>query len=207
MQMETQTHAMVPDLDAAVASRRGPGIVIVNGLGELVHVNDMACEMLSQLRQYGPVSKNGLVPKAMMDLCHELDPKVAGTHSVSSHARLEATHLVTTADGGVLLRALALEGAKDVSNQGKRFLIMLEGISERRQPHEAGKERYCLTDREWQVIQALTQGLTNKEIANTLNIAEPTVKSHMKHIMQKMKCTTRTAIVSQLAGSMACGSA
>jgi hypothetical protein len=29
----------------------------------------------------------------------------------------------------------------------------------------------------------------------------------MKNIMQKMKCTTRTAIVSQLAGSMVYGSA
>jgi DNA-binding NarL/FixJ family response regulator len=107
----------------------------------------------------------------------------------------------------VLVRVLALEGAKDVSNQEKRFLIMLEHISERRPGNEAGKERYCLTDREWQVTQALTHGFTNKEIANALSIAEPTVKSHMKHIMQKMKCTTRTAIVSQLAGSMACGSA
>ena len=206
LQMEIQTHAMVPDLHAVVASRRGPGIVIVNGLGELVHVNDTACDMLSQLRQYGPVSKNGLVPEVMMDLCQELDAKVADMHSVALHERLEATHLMTTTDGGVLVRVLALEGAKDVSSQEKRFLIMLEHISERRPGNEAGKERYCLTDREWQVTQALTHGFTNKEIANALSIAEPTVKSHMKHIMQKMKCTTRTAIVSQLAGSMACGS-
>jgi DNA-binding NarL/FixJ family response regulator len=143
----------------------------------------------------------------MMDLCQELHVKVAGKHSVSLYGRLEATHLMTTTDGGVLVRALALEGAMDLASQGKRFLIMLEYIAERRQSTEAGKERYCLTDREWQVTQALAQGFTNKEIGNALRIAEPTVKSHMKNIMQKMKCTTRTAIVSQLAGSLVCGSA
>jgi DNA-binding CsgD family transcriptional regulator len=49
--------------------------------------------------------------------------------------------------------------------------------------------------------------LTNKEIGNALGITEPTVKAHIKHIMEKMKCTTRTAIVSRLAGSLTCGSA
>jgi DNA-binding CsgD family transcriptional regulator len=206
MQMEKKTHAMVPSLPAVVASRRGPGIMILNGLGQLVHVNDTASEMLSQLRQYGPVSKNGIVPEVMMDLCRELDAKVAEKHSVSLHARLEATHFMTVPNGAVLVRALALERAKDSSSQEKQFLIMLEHIAER-QGIEAGKERYCLTDREWQVTQALAQGFTNKEIGNALRIAEPTVKSHMKNIMQKMKCTTRTAIVSQLAGSMVYGSA
>jgi DNA-binding NarL/FixJ family response regulator len=113
---------------------------------------------------------------------------------------------MTVPNGAVLVRALALERAKDSSSQEKQFLIMLEHIAER-QGIEAGKERYCLTDREWQVTQALAQGFTNKEIGNALRIAEPTVKSHMKNIMQKMKCTTRTAIVSQLAGSLVCGSA
>ena len=205
--MEKQTGVMTPDLHAVVASRKSPGVVIVNGLEEVIHVNDTAWEMLSLIRQHASVSKNGLVPELMMDLCRKLDSKVSGREVISSHARLEATHLMSTSEGGVLVRVLALEGAKDLSNQGKRFLIMLEHVAERAQGTEAGKERYCLTEREWQVTQALAQGYTNKEIGNALRIAEPTVKSHMKHIMQKMKCTTRTAIVSQLAGSMACGSA
>jgi DNA-binding CsgD family transcriptional regulator len=207
MQMEKQTHAMAPDLHAVVASRRSPGIVILNGLGEVIHVNDTAWEVLSLIRQHAPVSKNGLVPEVMMGLCHQLDSKVSGQHSVSSHARLEATHLMTTADGGVLLRALALEGAKDLPTEGRRFLIMLEQVVEREPVNVAGQERFGLTPRERDVIQALTQGFTNKEIGNALGITEPTVKAHIKHIMEKMKCSTRTAIVSRLAGSLVCGSA
>ena len=142
-----------------------------------------------------------------MDLCHELDSKILGRDSVSSHARLEATSLVTTVDGGVLLRALALDGTKDLPSQGRRFLIMLEPISERESMNAAGQERFGLTNREWEVVRILTQGLTNKEIGNALGITEPTVKAHIKHIMEKMKCTTRTAIVARLAGSLTCGSA
>ena len=202
--MEKQSNAVMPDLHPAVASRTSPGIVILNGRGDVIHLNDTAWEMLSLIREQLPVSKNGPVPQVMMDLCHELDTKGLG-RDAASHAQLEATRFMTMADGTVLLRALALEGGKDLPIEGRRFLIMLEPVAERKQGAEAGRERYCLTDREWQVTQALAQGYTNKEIANALRIAEPTVKSHMKHIMQKMKCTTRTAIVSQMAGSMACG--
>jgi DNA-binding CsgD family transcriptional regulator len=207
MQMEKQTHAMMSDLHSVVASRRSPGIVILNGLGEIVHVNDTAWEMLSLIRQHTPVSKNGLVPEVMMSLCHELDSKVSGRHSISSHARLETTHFMTTVDGGMLLRALALEGAKDLPAEGRRFLIMLEQVVEREPVNVARQEQFGLTPREQEVIQALTQGFTNKEIGNALGITEPTVKAHIKHIMEKMKCSTRTAIVSRLAGSLMCGSA
>ena len=207
MQMEKQTHATAPNLHTVVASRRSPGIVILNGLGEVVHVNDTAWEMLSLIRQQAPVSKNGLVPEVMMELCHELDSKVSGRDPLSSHARLEVTHLMTTSPGGVLLRALALEGAKDLPVEARRFLIMLEQVVEREPVNVADQERFGLTPREREVIQALTQGFTNKEIGNTLGITEPTVKAHIKHIMEKMKCSTRTAIVSRLAGSLVCGSA
>ena len=205
IQME-QTNATVPDLHTVVASRRSPGIVILNGLGEVIHVNETAWEILSIVRQHMAVSKNGLVPEVVIGLCHELESKMVGRHSVLSHTRLEATHFMATAEGSILFRALALEGAKDVPTEGRRFLIMLEKVAER-EPVKAGQERFGLTHRERQVTQALTQGFTNKEIGNALGITEPTVKAHIKHIMEKMKCSTRTAIVSRLAGSLVSGSA
>lgn len=207
MQLEQGTGSMTVDLRTVVAARKSPGIVILSGLGEVLHLNDTAWEALTLIRPHGAVSCDGVVPQPLTDLCHELEAKLTGHNLGARNARLEATRLIVTEDGGVLLRALALEGAKDVSSEARRFLIMLEHVAERGQGNEAGKERYCLTDREWQVTQALAKGFTNKEIGNALRITEPTVKSHIKHIMQKMKCTTRTAIVSQLAGSMACGSA
>jgi len=207
MQMDEQAQSATLNLRTIVASRKSPGIVILNGLGEVVHLNDTAWKLLSLIRPHAPASNNGLVPEIMIDLCHELDSKRLGRGSVSPHARLEATSFMPTVDGGVLLRALALEGSKDLPSQGRRFLIVLEQVAERESVNAAGQLRFGLTNREWEVARVLTQGFTNKEIGNALGITEPTVKAHIKHIMEKMKCTTRTAIVSRLAGSLACGSA
>ena len=48
-----------------------------------------------------------------------------------------------------------------------------------------------LTSRELQVIQMIAEGLSNKMIANNLDIAESTVKVHVKHIVSKTGLRTR----------------
>jgi two-component system nitrate/nitrite response regulator NarL len=48
-----------------------------------------------------------------------------------------------------------------------------------------------LTSRERQVLDCLRQGKSNKEIGQTLNIAEPTVKNHVHHLLEKLDVTTR----------------
>jgi DNA-binding NarL/FixJ family response regulator len=48
-----------------------------------------------------------------------------------------------------------------------------------------------LTVREQQVFSLLKQGLSNKEIANTLGIAEATVKNHVHHVLEKLQVTSR----------------
>jgi NarL family two-component system response regulator LiaR len=52
-----------------------------------------------------------------------------------------------------------------------------------------------LTPREQEVLQALGQGLSNKEIATQLDIAEKTVKVHMSHIFSKLDAYDRTQAV------------
>lgn len=48
-----------------------------------------------------------------------------------------------------------------------------------------------LTSRERQVLDFIRQGHSNKEIARKLNIAEPTVKNHVHHLLEKLKVATR----------------
>lgn len=48
-----------------------------------------------------------------------------------------------------------------------------------------------LSAREKEVLQLLTKGLTNKEIGNTLNIAENTVKNHIRNILEKLHLANR----------------
>jgi len=49
-----------------------------------------------------------------------------------------------------------------------------------------------LTPRELQVLQLLTRGRTNREIAAALVIAEVTAKVHVRHILRKLGVRSRT---------------
>ncbi|WP_367108852.1 two-component system response regulator NarL [uncultured Psychrobacter sp.] len=51
-----------------------------------------------------------------------------------------------------------------------------------------------LTSRELQVIQMIAEGMSNKMIANKLDIAESTVKVHVKHILNKTGLRTRVEV-------------
>jgi DNA-binding NarL/FixJ family response regulator len=59
-----------------------------------------------------------------------------------------------------------------------------------------------LTARELQVLEGLTQGKSNKEIARDLDIQEPTVKLHMKTLYRKLDAANRTqaALIAREAG-------
>ena len=50
------------------------------------------------------------------------------------------------------------------------------------------------------VVHTLAMGSTNKEIASELSITVATVKAHIKHIMGKTKCSTRTGILTRSSG-------
>ncbi|EPX80526.1 LuxR C-terminal-related transcriptional regulator [Salipiger mucosus] len=49
-----------------------------------------------------------------------------------------------------------------------------------------------LSQRELEVLQGLTQGKSNKEIARDLDIREPTVKLHVKTLYRKIGASNRT---------------
>jgi len=59
-----------------------------------------------------------------------------------------------------------------------------------------------LTPRELQVLEGLTQGKSNKEIARDHDITEPTVKLHMKTLYRKVGASNRTqaALIAREAG-------
>ena len=52
-----------------------------------------------------------------------------------------------------------------------------------------------LTDRETEILRLMAGGYSNKEIANSLNVAEGTVKNHVSNILSKMGVRDRTRAV------------
>ena len=60
--------------------------------------------------------------------------------------------------------------------------------------HEHVLEDVRMTRREREVIELIGEGLSNKEIAQRLNIAAHTVKSHVRNVMEKLALHTRLQI-------------
>lgn len=58
---------------------------------------------------------------------------------------------------------------------------------------QAGKSE--LTEREMSVLQLAARGMSNKEIAQQLNLAMPTIKAHLVNIFNKMGVASRTEAV------------
>ncbi|MGR3637903.1 MAG: LuxR C-terminal-related transcriptional regulator [Shimia sp.] len=58
--------------------------------------------------------------------------------------------------------------------------------------HSAHPMAKHLTKRELQVLEGLTNGKSNKEIARDLELSEPTVKLHVKNLYRKIGASNRT---------------
>lgn len=68
-------------------------------------------------------------------------------------------------------------------------------LSRRGQPSESGAAPDALTGREIEVVKLMAQGLSNRDIAETLVISEQTVRGHVTNILSKLQLTNRTQVV------------
>jgi DNA-binding NarL/FixJ family response regulator len=72
-----------------------------------------------------------------------------------------------------------------------RFRDRLPGPSDAAR-HDRLRE---LTDRELEVLGLIARGLSNREIAGTLVLSEPTVKTHVSHVLDKLELRDRAQAV------------
>lgn len=61
----------------------------------------------------------------------------------------------------------------------------------------AGKSQYAtsLSEREHQILELVATGLTNQDIAQTLEISKRTVDNHISNILTKTKTDNRVELV------------
>jgi two-component system nitrate/nitrite response regulator NarL len=62
------------------------------------------------------------------------------------------------------------------------------------QPASQGATMNSLTSREREVVLALAEGLSNKDVGRKLNLSEGTVKVHLHNIYGKLGVKNRTAL-------------
>lgn len=105
-------------------------------------------------------------------------------------------------DGYLLKDAPAAEIIKAVRgvNKGESFLHpsvtrkVIDGYLKSSKEREE-KASYNLTSRELEVLQLMSEGYKNKDIAAKLWLAETTVKAHAGKIMQKLGAADRTQAI------------
>jgi DNA-binding NarL/FixJ family response regulator len=61
-------------------------------------------------------------------------------------------------------------------------------------PAPAAARPDVLTEREAAVLELIAKGQSNRQIAQTLHLAEGTVKNHVSRVMQKLHASTRTEL-------------
>ena len=72
-----------------------------------------------------------------------------------------------------------------------------------RQRGKTREETVRLTTREEEVLVSLSKGYSNKEIADQIGMSVDTVRSHLKHIYEKMHVRSRTEAVIRYMGGKA----
>ena len=74
--------------------------------------------------------------------------------------------------------------------------VAREAVAEPRGTSDEGNDPYeLLTDREKQVLRLVAEGLSNKEIATTLDISVKTAMSHRERVMEKLDLHSRTDLI------------
>jgi DNA-binding NarL/FixJ family response regulator len=169
----------------ALAARMSPDVVVMD---VRMPVMD-GIEATRQITSAGSASADS--PRVLILTTFDLDEYVfealrAGASGFALKSRpldelLSAIRVV--ADGEALL-------APSVTRR-----MIAHFSSARRAPGEARRDVGELTDREREVLALVAQGLSNSELAETLHVTLPTVKTHVSRILAKLGARDRTQLV------------
>jgi DNA-binding CsgD family transcriptional regulator len=83
--------------------------------------------------------------------------------------------------------------ARPFSSKIEAELVALDIITKesRKEDSEERKSKAGLTKRQFEILELLSQGLTNKEIAEKLFLSTRTVDMHVSHILERLNCRRR----------------
>jgi DNA-binding CsgD family transcriptional regulator len=180
-----------------IIDRRGsPGVLVLSAACTVLYMNRQARELICDMKNGSvPGARTGELPAIIHEVCRELCAIDGDPLHRTNREQIEVRRLAEGRPLPVIVRGLLLSG---ITGDQQGAVIILEAVGRRETMALRMNEAFGLTDREQMVVHTLARGSTNKEIAYELSITVPTVKAHMKHIMAKTKCSTRTGILAQV---------
>ena len=199
---DTQTKVIVADDHDLVREGICKLLELINNI-EVVSEDKDGLETVSEVRDYFPdlvlldlnmPRMNGI--EAVKKI-KEISPKIK-VLILTIHNEEEYVYEVIEAGAeGFIQKDINpqdLEKAiNSVLNGEKVFPNFIEEKIEEKEVTEEDIEE--LSEREYQVLELLAQGMSNKELAEELYISEKTVKNHVSNILHKLKVNDRTQAV------------
>ncbi len=161
------------------------GVITTKPDGTITYLNDIARRLLKE--REGEVSK--LIPGHMQSHLDRLSAIACETGVGVSLCFREIEH--PSPYGSVVCFNYDEYGSKylPVNGEGVVFIINTKNID--------NTLTASITRREREVIGCLVKGMTDKEIAQALYIAEKTVHNHVSSILEKLEASNRTEAASK----------
>jgi DNA-binding NarL/FixJ family response regulator len=105
-------------------------------------------------------------------------------------------YVLKDASAGEIVAAVRCVAQGEAACPPRLWMTLIQHLSHesRRKPRSTehlGSARCSLTHRQFQLLDLVEKGMTNKEIAADLNLSEFTVKNHMRRIMRQLDAGDR----------------
>lgn len=186
---DAEVVGLAPDAETGIrlVKRNQPSIVLCDvSLPDLNGITAIS-EMISACRTLRPIVVSGRWNDWLMYSSFRAGARAFQTKCTTIHDMMQCVSHVM--DGRFVMENHAMDAAGLAEiMESYRELYGIIPITE--------KEVGCpFTPRECAVLQALSSGASNQQIAATLNLSARTITNHIAHMLKKTSATNRTQLV------------
>jgi DNA-binding NarL/FixJ family response regulator len=170
----------------------------------VVAIGASRADASARVREFAPdVVVVDIATRESLDLIADLHREVPSSKILAFAVEEVSSDILACAEAGAagyvtadaslddLVAAIERIASEELMCSPRMAARLFQHISERATRWTPGVQTRRLTFRERQVLEFIRQGHSNKEIGQKLNIAEPTVKNHVHHLLEKLKVTSR----------------
>jgi DNA-binding NarL/FixJ family response regulator len=159
-----------------------------------VVVMDIRMPVLDGIAATRRIVRDGIVPNARVLVLTTFDADENVVEALRAGASGFLLKDVTPTDFVAAIKTIAAGDALLAPNVTRR---LLDRFADRLPPvnDERNAALRDLTERELEVLKLVGRGLSNREIAERLVLAEPTVKTHVSHLFDKLELRDRAGAV------------
>lgn len=177
-------------IDSMVTEAPYEGVLVLDAFLEPIYESKSASRIMSSLNQaeesrevqYGPI------PKPIYIRCKEFLTSVH--RDEASLPEWRQFDLMSPVDN----QKISIHMRMVPHTKKGPLLVVCFGPEKRGLDLTRCRKKFCLSQRELDVVSLIAKGLTNKEIGEKLFISEYTVENHLRSIYRKMDVNNRTSV-------------